>query len=268
MKAICVDDERSALEDTLAQCRQVSLLEETQGFTGAKDALKWLQGHPVDLALLDVNMPEMNGIALARQIKALNPATAVVFLTSHVEYAYEAFSVRASGYLLKPATVEALRAEAEHALELRAGRCARSSRIVVRTFGGFEVLVNGQSMTFERARSRELLALLVDRCGMGVSRAEAFATIWGDRVYDHAMQKQLDVYIRSLRKTLRSFDIEDIFELKRGVMRVLPDKFECDLYLFLRGDSDAITAFRGDYMPRYPWASATEADLDIKKQRL
>ena len=266
MKAICVDDDPRALEDALAACRQVSALEEVQGFTRGSDALRWLERHPVDFALLDIGMPEMDGIALAARIRALSPETSVVFLTAHAEYAYRAFSVHPSGYLLKPATAQALGEEAAYALAGKGLRGRPPARIVVRTFGGFELLVNGEAVSFSRGRSRELLALLVDRGGMGVSRAAAFAAMWGDRIYDHSMQKQLDVYIRSLRSTLREYGIEDIFELKKGVMRVFPEKIDCDLYRFLNGDAEAMEAYRGEYMPMYPWASDTEGSLDRKKQ--
>ena len=266
MKAICVDDEPRDLEQALAACREVSLLSEVQGFTRGQDALDWLADHSVDLALLDIAMPGMDGFTLARRIRARWPDTAVVFLTAHVERAYEAFSVRPSGYLLKPAAADALRAEAEYALSVKRGGVP--PRVEARTFGGFELRVNGRSVGFERARSRELLALLVDRGGMGVSRSEAFATLWGDRAYDHSMQKQLDVYIRSLRKTLRDYGIEDIFELRKGIMRIFPDKLDCDLYRFLSGDREAIDAFRGEHMPKYPWASITEGSLERKKQEI
>lgn len=265
MRAVCVDDDPRALQEALAACREVPLLGEVQGFARGQDALDWLADHPADFALLDICMPGMDGFALARQIKNRSPRTAVVFLTAHVERAYEAFSVHPSGYLLKPVSADALRAEAEYALCAQRGWDTAPPRVEVRTFGGFELRVNGRFVSFDRARSRELLALLVDRCGIGISRSEAFATMWGDQAYDHAMQKQLDVYIRSLRKTLQAYDIEGIFELKKGIMRVLPDRIDCDLYRFLKGDRAAFDAFLGEYLPKYPWASATEARLERRK---
>ena len=71
------------------------------------------------------------------------------------------------------------------------------------TFGNFELFVDGRPITFKQAKCKELLAYLVDRRGSGVARAEAFAILWEDRLYDRPMQKQLDVIIRSLRDTLK-----------------------------------------------------------------
>jgi hypothetical protein len=75
------------------------------------------------------------------------------------------------------------------------------------------------------------------------------------------MQKQLDVYIRSLRETLQEYGISEIMEMEKGVLRVRPGTFICDAYLFFSGNSDAINAYRGEYMNSHSWASMTEAIL-------
>lgn len=59
-------------------------------------------GRRFDLYLLDVLMPEETGIALAREIRALDQEAAIIYLTSSPDYALDAFSVHAQRYLLKP----------------------------------------------------------------------------------------------------------------------------------------------------------------------
>ena len=81
-------------------------------------------------------------------------------------------------------------------------------------------------------------------------------------MYDRKMQKQLDVVIRSLRTTLEEYGIGDIFEMRKGAMRICPEMLDCDLYHFLDGDIDAVNSFRGEYMSSYSWASLTEAYMD------
>ena len=92
-----------------------------------------------------------------------------------------------------------------------------------------------------------------------MTRAEISAILWEERLYDRKMQKQLDVYIRSLRDTLREYKIEEIFEMDRGMLRVKPEQFVCDAYLFFSGDTEAVNAYRGEYMSSYSWASMTES---------
>ncbi len=88
--------------------------------------------------------------------------------------------------------------------------------ITVNTFGMFDVFVDGELVLFSRSKSKDLLAYLVDRRGGSCKRSEVFSVLWENRTYDRSMQKQLDVIIRSMRDTLRSYRIEEMFELKRG----------------------------------------------------
>ena len=178
MRAICVDDERVLMDRAVSMCRELPDMEEVTGFTRPAEALKWVSEHPVDLALLDVEMPGRTGIELAAAIKQKRPDVAVIFVTAYPKYAVSAFAVRASGYLLKPVTKEALAADIQHAMSGR--RKPLTGHVVARTFGGFDVLVDGQVVEFKRAKSKEILAFLVDRQGHTVTWAELFAALWED----------------------------------------------------------------------------------------
>ena len=78
-------------------------------------------------------------------------------------------------------------------------------------------------------------------------------------MYDRAKQKELDVIVRSLKHTLEENGISDIIEIKSGTIRVCPEKFQCDLYDFLKGDVSAVNSYRGEYMSSYSWAMPMEA---------
>ena len=261
MRAICVDDEPLAVEYTLNQCKHLPEIDEATGFTDAGQALEYLRDHPADLALLDINMPKIDGITLAAQIKELYPQTIVLFLTAYREYALDAYAVHAAGYLLKPVSLEKLAAEVRYACGVHA---PAPKHIEVRTFGSFDVYVDGRPISFKLAKSKEILAFLVDKKGFGVSRAELCAAMWEDQLYDRRMQKRLDVYIRSLRDTLREYGAEAVLQMERGILRVAPNAFDCDAYRFYAGDSEAINAYRGEYMSAYSWASMTESILSWK----
>ena len=260
MKAICVDDELFAMEYTVGQCRQLQQIDEAKGFTHPREALDWLKDHPADLAILDINMPEMDGIALAIRIKQMHPQTAVLFLTAYKEYAFDAFSVHPTGYLLKPVSLEELEKEVSYVFT--DAKAAPQSRVQVRTFGEFDLLVDGKPVVFARAKSKELLAYLVDRQGGTVPRAAAFAVLFEDEPYTRQRQKYMDVIIRSLRTTLDECGAGDILEMSRGSLRICPERLDCDAYRFFSGDEETVKSYRGEYMNAYSWASMAEAYFD------
>ena len=264
MKVICVDDELYAVEYTVRQCRQLPQVEEAQGFTRPREALEYLKDHPADLAILDINMPEIDGIALAIRIKEMYPQTAILFLTAYKEYAFDAFSVHPTGYLLKPVSLEELQSEIGYAFT-KADAEPRS-RIQVRTFGEFDLLADGKPVSFPRAKSKELLAYLIDRQGGTVTRAAAFAALFEDELYTRQRQKYMDVIIRSLKATLDECGAGDILEMSRGGLRICQEKVDCDAYRFFSGNEETVKSYRGEYMNAYPWASMMEAYMDWKKK--
>ena len=258
LKIICIDDEELVLNLTVSLCRELPMKPEAIGFERPGEALLWLKDHTADIAIMDINMPEMNGLTLTERVKKLRPEISIIFLTGYPEYALKAFELHASGYIIKPVGRERLLSEIQYVISHNR-KSEPHAHIEAYTFGEFDLMVDGVSVHFSRARAKELLAYLIDRNGKSVSRAKVFAVLYEDRQYDHSMQKQLDVIIRSLRETLRKYGIEDIFELKSGYLRICPEKISCDMYRFMSGDIDAINSYRGEYMSDYSWATLTEA---------
>ncbi|MBE6069848.1 MAG: response regulator [Clostridium lundense] len=261
MRVICVDDEERVMHYTVTLCRELPEVDEAEGFTSAKEALEWLEDHPVDVALLDIEMPEMNGIEMAKEIKAKKPNMLIIFLTGYPEYAMDGYSVYPAGFLLKPIDEERLSDALNHAYLNRPAQAVE--HIKIKTFGDFEITVDGKAVEFSRSRAKELLALLVDRAGGGITRKSAFTEMWEDREYDLKMQKYFDVILRSLRQTLKENGISEILEVKGGYMRIRPELVTCDAYQAMRGDDKGVIGFRGTYMRSYSWASMTEGFFDM-----
>jgi len=263
MRVLCVDDALPIMEDIVSMCKKLPQVTEVTGFFRPREAAQWLETHPVDLALLDIDMPEISGLMLAETVKRRCPDAAVVFLTAFPQYAVQAFRLRATGYLLKPVGLEELKDEVAYANSRKLER--RSGHIVVQTFGNFEVFVNGETLVFHRQKAKELLAFLVDRSGKGVNRPGIFAALWEEGLYDYSKQKYLDVIIRSLRETLKEAGIEEILEIKGGFLRVRTELLDCDLYRFLKNDPEAVNAYRGEYMEEYPWAIFNTESLSARR---
>ena len=64
-----------------------------------------------------------------------------------------------------------------------------------------------------------------------------------------------------LRATLRRIGREDLLIRRSGMLAVRPEEIACDYYRMLRGDGDAVNAYRGEYMSQYSWAELTAGKL-------
>jgi len=104
INSIAVDDEPLALDLTVAYINQTPFLDLIGSFTSAIDALTFLHEHEVDLIFLDINMPGLNGMELARIItnSKQNSPTKIIFTTAYNQYALEGYEVSALDYLIKP----------------------------------------------------------------------------------------------------------------------------------------------------------------------
>ena len=211
-------------------------------------------------------MPEKNGVELARELKLLNPKINIIFATGFSEYMKEGIDLRMSGYITKPVTPEAVKEELEN---LRNPiEWSNEKRIKILTFGNFEVLVDGTPLKFDRKQSKEILAYLVDKRGTSATYSELAAMLWEDEEYDRTKQKNLQVYIASLVKSLLAVDVKDLLLKNRQGILLNTGIVDCDYYRFLEGDTRAINSFTGQYMSAYSWAEFTVGYLENQIQKL
>jgi two-component system response regulator LytT len=128
---LAVDDEPRALADIKHLLETSASVDRVATATSAKEALVYLSGGRYDALFLDVHMPEIEGMALARLLRRFADPPAVVFVTGHPDAAVEAFEIQALDFLVKPVSRERL----ESAL----GRVEAQSRPVpVATAAGAE----------------------------------------------------------------------------------------------------------------------------------
>ncbi|MBO5939026.1 MAG: response regulator, partial [Clostridia bacterium] len=231
-----------------------------------RSALQTATENKIDVAFLDIHMPEMNGVELARELKLLNPKVNIVFATGFSEYMKEGIDLRMSGYIMKPVTPEAVKTELEN---LRNPiEWSNEKRIKILTFGNFDIFVDGEPLKFERKQAKEILAYLVDKRGTSATYAELAAMLWEDEDYDRTKQKNLQVYIASLVKSLHSVEVKDLILKNRQGILVNTKIVDCDYYRFLEGDVRAINSFTGQYMSAYSWAEFTVGYLENQMQKI
>jgi len=113
LRVIIVDDEAPArlrLRDLLGECGSELPLVVTGEAASGPAALELLSQAAADVVLLDIRMPEMDGIEVAQHLQQIEHPPAVVFATAYDDYAIRAFELHAVDYLLKPIRLERLKA--------------------------------------------------------------------------------------------------------------------------------------------------------------
>ena len=250
MIAITVDDERPMLNALTELVRTSSDIEAVHDFSSCTAALDWISNNPADVAFLDINMRGMGGLALAEKIIELQPECKIVFCTGYEEYARNAIQLRCRGYLMKPITQEAVQKEIDFIKSKNPG----ASLLDVKCFGTFEVLKNGEALTFKRTKTKELFAVLVDRNGAGITGKQICAVMWPENTDDVKNMDYLRHLVGDLKKTLANVGAEKVFCQDGYHYRIDTARINCDYHKFLKTGKPQ---FRGEYMTQYSWAEDT-----------
>jgi two-component system response regulator AlgR len=110
-RILIVDDEapaRNRIKDLLDDCRMNFNFELAGEAANGLDAVNFINRHPIEIVLLDIRMPVMDGIEAARHLQKLPAPPAVIFTTALEIHAVDAFELNAVDYLLKPIRQERL----------------------------------------------------------------------------------------------------------------------------------------------------------------
>ncbi len=195
--------------------------------------------------------PEQDRQELREQLAEQYPQLIVLYITQSGENLERILHQRHTLVLLKPYT----RGEIEDKLEMvRLLYQNRRKRIYARTFGYFDLFVDGKPVMFKSAKAKELLAMLIDRQGGTVDSDQIIATLWGDRPKDGATQSLCSKLCKTLQQELKEYDIEELLITSRGNRRINLELLDCDLYDLLAGKEDAGKRYYGEYMTEYDWA--------------
>jgi len=247
------DDELLALEFIEQNIKRVVPDAEVFTFQKPKELLEKAKEIWPDVVFLDVEMPGASGIEIAKELKKINENCNIVFVTGYTEYMLDAWSLYASGYIIKPVTTEAIK----KALGNLRYSIETVKDIEIKTFGNFTVFYKEDAVNFRLAKSRELLAYLVDRDGALVSRRDVFAALFEDEEYDRNGQKKLSKAVRGLEQDLEQSNVKNLFIREKDGYRINKNIVSCDLYKYL--DEDNKSLFHGEYMEQYSWGEDFKA---------
>jgi DNA-binding response OmpR family regulator len=181
---------------------------ETQLCVNGIKALEAFSGGKFDICILDIMMPEMDGLTLAREIRILNPEVPIIFLTAknQEEDIIEGFRSGADDYITKPFSMEELLYRIEAIMRRATGSSSHRDmeihKIGIYTFDPLKQLLECNDQTIKlTTKESELLDLLCRQGKDILERNYALKAIWIDDNYFNA--RSMDVYITRLRKYLK-----------------------------------------------------------------
>ena len=256
MKCLIADDEPWILKDVHRTAMKV-FGPGTEFFLAENSdrALALLEEHTVQIALLDIEMPSIGGLELAKRIREKSPCTNVIFVTGHEKYALEAFGAYASDFLVKPVNEMSLRRAYEN---LR----FPIPMLEIRCFGHFEVFYGGTAVNFKRSQCKEVLAFLIDKRGGGVSEEEIRYLLWSEAEDTEKKRRYVRNIISDVRAAFKECGLENIVGNDgKGNYHVDAIGFYCDYYDYLEGKREFSREELGSYMEQYDWAEGRRVSL-------
>ena len=257
MRAIIVDDEPIMIKRFKRLSEGISDVTLVGSFECAAEALNYIRENPVEIAFLDVAMPVMNGIELAKRLRQQRPDILIVFISAYDEYIWDSNQIGGDYYMIKPYSRETIEMMMER-IRLIARR--QHKKLYIQTFGRFLVRRDGKPLSLT-GKAKEILALVVTRRGREISNEEIYSTIWEGREYSNA---NMSVYYNALRRLKQSLEAEGIPDLlistARGQM-VNTEIFDCDYYAWQDKNMEERDKFEGEFLSEYSWGEYILANI-------
>lgn len=281
IRVMIVDDELPALNRLEKVLREFDNVIIADMFTDPLEFLDKAIEDPVDLVVLDMEMPVLHGMEAARLLHAVRPDILIAFVTAYDNFALEAFDVDALDYLLKPVNEADLRRTLAR-FSKRKGNGSRENapNVSIRCLGQFAVFVDGgEPVKFRNSKSKELLAFLHHHRGAPVSKGKIIEALWGGKDSEKS-QVNLHSTVYQLRKDLDAANLRDIIDQDKsggGSYRLLLSASACDAWEFdracrqheasaatLENAVRAIGLYGGGYLEDHDWDWATQRRTEFE----
>ena len=150
--AICDDEERYRVElKTLLDKLLINIDYDIDTFDDGKRLMESFADDPYDLIFLDIEMPAIDGITLAKKLREKSDKVYIVFLTGHVEYALEGYEVNALRYLTKPVDIDKLKEVIRYVQDKQG-----SSRQLIIKEEGVELLIDIKDIVYMESMNQNV----------------------------------------------------------------------------------------------------------------
>ncbi|WP_330949550.1 response regulator [Virgibacillus sp. MG-45] len=273
MRAILIDDEQLALDYLEHQLHELGNVRVIGKYINPIVGKEAIISQDVDVAFLDINLPEINGLELAEQLLEKKPELIVVFVTAYDQYAVDAFELNALDYIVKPLTKERVKKTllrvANH-LQVQKDSPQPKEEKSVRIYVCNQLTIEkdeGQvAFSWRTKKANELFLFLLHHRGQLISKGALVELLWPELEADKAYS-QLYTTIYHVRKELKKYkghiqvtNMSEGYRLKLMNVQIDIDEWEKGLQSAppLQAESiqvylDVMKNYTGPYLQAYDY---------------
>ncbi|PAQ16447.1 response regulator receiver protein [Bacillaceae bacterium SAOS 7] len=243
-KIIIVEDEQPILELNTRLLEKYGAFQVVDSFLSPLEALEKLPKYEIDAILLDIEMPRMNGIELARKLVDIGIDVPIIFSTAYPQYAVEAFRVQALDYILKPITPNTVK-ELDERLQKYYGVMPQkktADHLLVQLYGNPFVKKEDQTVKWRTRVTEELFYYFLLNEGKVVSKWRILEDIWPNIAEKRALANLYNT-IYHMRQLFAELDVPIVldrvnngYEMKQNeAIKFLPPHSEDECLLESKG---------------------------------
>ncbi len=253
IKTIILDNEIPSA--SLLECafNKTDFVELVGKFNLNSNSLNFAKSNSVDMVFINVETKKKD-VEFLKQLKEFLPNIIIVVISKDCNVSKDAMKIGTDYFMPMPYSIDDALMVLEK-MKVLATRLNKNVRI--RTFGYFDVFVNGKPIHFSSSKAKELLAYLVDRNGGIVTSRDGFSTIWEDKPYDHNIAGMYRRALSVLKKTLKDAGADEILFATPKGYAINKSCVDCDYFKFLDGNKDVIANWNGEYLTNYSWGEYT-----------
>lgn len=237
MNVLLIDDEQAmltALSQLLSRIEGVVIV----GMVRSRaEAVEFVAQQTVDLAFIDIKIAEDNGLTIALELRKRNADLDIVFVTSHKEFALDAFDAYPLDYIVKPVSRKRLEETVARAARSRMGKSGTGNtdtpkRLSVTGLGGLQISgEQGEALKWMSRKSQELFAYLLLCHGNRTSKVRIMEEIFPDREEKNS-ELYLNTALYQLRRTLSTQGMKAILVSDREQYQMSLEQIKVDFIQF------------------------------------
>ncbi len=229
---------------------------ESVQFSDQVECITFLKYHHANMFFVTVSDPNIDFLRIIEEVRERSGLVPICLIGTKPADSINVFRYNCDRFLQKPYVSE----DVGQCLTYFDSLGSRKTNVTIRTFGRFDVFVNGTPVIFHNAKAKELLALCVDRLG-DIICSEAIEKLWPSRTLDDRTKRLYRKAVNSIHETLERYNIPEIFKSYRGGCAINKSAFNCDYYSFIEDPRGNLLTLNGEYMSNYDWGESTIAIL-------